>query len=201
VKILLVDDHDLFIEGIANLLKAQGFNVVGKAKDGIEALEQARSLTPDVILMDISMPRCDGLTATKLIKTELPAIKIVILTMSEQDENLFEALKSGASGYLLKNLNAKDFYASLIGLTEGEPALSPGLTTRIFQNFHQGRNGERISEEKGSELNERQMSILLLVVRGYSYHEIAVALCIAFFEPPPHSGYSLPISLETNGDE
>ena len=98
MRILLVDDHTLFLEGLSNLLKAGGFQVVGIAHDGLEALQLARALHPDSILMDIRMPRCDGIAATRLIKAELPEIKIVMLTTSAEDAGLFEALKCGASG-------------------------------------------------------------------------------------------------------
>src|SRR5512141_708859 len=104
MKILLADDHGLFVEGLSNLLRAGGYTVVGAGRDGLEAVQLARSLHPDVILMDIRMPRCDGLAATRLVQAELPEIKIVMLTTSAEDADLFEALKSGASGYLLKDL-------------------------------------------------------------------------------------------------
>lgn len=96
MKILLVDDHPLFLDGLRNLLAIRGLEVVGTAHDGLEALEKARALKPEVILMDIQMPHLDGLAATRLVKAELPDVKIVMLTMSESDEDLFEAIKSGA---------------------------------------------------------------------------------------------------------
>src|SRR5512146_1711513 len=102
MRILLADDHALFAEALQNLLQARDFQVVGFASNGLEALQLARELHPDMILMDLRMPVCDGLEATRLIKMELPDIKIVILTASDDHEDLFEALKSGASGYLLK---------------------------------------------------------------------------------------------------
>ncbi len=98
MKVLLVDDHPLFIDGLKNMLTARGVEVVGKARDGLEALEKARSLSPDLVLMDIQMPRCDGVSATRLIKAERPEIRIVMLTMSAEDEDLFAAIKSGACG-------------------------------------------------------------------------------------------------------
>jgi DNA-binding NarL/FixJ family response regulator len=109
MRVLLVDDHAIFREGLTSLLTAHHIDIVGEAQDGFAAFEQARALRPDVILMDIQMPRCDGLTATRLIKAELPEIKIVMLTMAEDDANLFEAVKSGASGYLFKRANADEF--------------------------------------------------------------------------------------------
>ncbi len=102
MKILLVDDHPFFLEGLKALLTVRGFNVVGTARDGLEALEKARALQPDVILMDIRMPGLDGLAATRLIKAEQPNVKVVVLTMSENDEDVSEALNSGACGCLRK---------------------------------------------------------------------------------------------------
>ena len=119
MKVLLADDHALFKEGLRNLLAARGVEVVGMARDGLEALEQARALRPDVVLMDIQMPRYNGLTATRLIKTELPHIKIVMLTTSASDDDLFEAIKSGAEGYLLKSLDAEHFFELLFGVAQG----------------------------------------------------------------------------------
>ena len=102
MKILLVDDHPLFLDGLKTLLAIRGIEVVGTARDGLEAVEKARALHPEVILMDIQMPHLDGVAATRLIKAEQPDVKIGMLTMSDKDEDLFEAIKSGACGYLLK---------------------------------------------------------------------------------------------------
>src|SRR5512135_2342519 len=135
MRILLVDDSALFREALQNLLTLHGHQVVGTAGDGLEALEQARRLHPDLILMDIDMPRCDGLTATRLIKAEVPDVKIVMLTVSADDEHLFEAIKSGASGYLLKGLRARGFLELLAKVEQGEPPLSPGMAARLLDEF------------------------------------------------------------------
>ena len=108
MKILLVDNHPLFVEGLQYLLEASGIEVTGVARNGSEALEQARELKPDIILMDINMPGHDGLEVLKLIKAEMPAVKTVILTDSEDDEDMYEAVRAGAMGYLLKNLDGKE---------------------------------------------------------------------------------------------
>ena len=125
MKILLVDDHPLFLDGLKNLLTSRGVHVVGCARDGLEALDKARTLRPEVILLDIHMPQLDGLAALRLIKTELPEIKIVMLTMSAEDEDLFEAIKSGACGYLLKTQDTDEFFVLLQDVARGEVALSP----------------------------------------------------------------------------
>src|SRR5512139_269240 len=149
-RVLLVDDHSLFLEGLRNLLVSEGIQVIGLAHDGLEALAQARRLHPEVILMDIQMPRCDGLAATRLIKAEMPEIKIVMLTMSEDEHDLFEAVKSGASGYLLKRLEATEFFSYLTELQAGHPPFSPGLAEKILQEFsHQAARMEINDAEKG----------------------------------------------------
>lgn len=180
MKVLLVDDHLLFLEGIQNLLTARGINVVGTARDGLEALSLARAKRPDVILMDIRMPRCDGLTATRLIKAEMPAIKVVMLTMSEQDDDLFEAIKSGASGYLYKNLSAQAFIDLLPGLAQGEAPLSRGLAAKLLQEF--AHSADRVAdlattaENETKELTDRQKQVLALIAQGLTYRQVGDAL-------------------------
>jgi DNA-binding NarL/FixJ family response regulator len=194
VKVLLVDDHPLFLEGLQNLLTAHGIEVVGTASDGLEALEKARPLRPDVILMDVQMPRCDGLAATRLIKAEMPAVKIVMLTVSEEDEDLFEAIKSGASGYLLKSLDADKFFQLLSGLEQGEAPLSPGLAARILDEFaRQGKNPPAGSETCGrvQGLTPRQVEVLTLVAQGMTYKEVGKALCLSERSIKYHMGQIL----------
>jgi len=193
LRVLLVDDHRLFLEGLRNLLTSEGIEVVGVAHDGLEALAAARHLRPDVILMDIQMPRCDGVAATRLIKAEMPACKIVMLTMSENEQDLFEAVKSGASGYLLKRLDAEEFFAYLAELQAGHPPFSPGLAEKILAEFaHQGARREDHStpaatEAEGSQtkygqegpLSPRQVQILTLVSQGQAYRQVAETIGIA----------------------
>ncbi len=187
MKILIADDHPLFAEGLQNLLQARGLSVAGVARDGLDALHKARALRPDVILMDIHMPRCNGLEATRLIKAEMPEIKIVMLTISEDDENLFEAIKSGASGYLLKELNSRDFFESLAGLQEGQTPFSPGLAARILQEFSRVTAAPaasarpepvegRVTAEPEAALTPRQIEILELVAQGLAYKQVAAQL-------------------------
>jgi len=183
MRVLLVDDHSLFLEGMRNLLLAHDWEVVGVAGDGLEALAQARRLRPDVIFMDIEMPGCDGLTATRLIKAELPEAQIVMLTMHEEDEKLFQAIKSGASGYLLKDMDADAFLKLLNNLEQGEPPLAPGLTARILQEFTCA--GEAVTpapqrdDDSVETLTPRQIEVLTLVAQGMSYRETGEALCLS----------------------
>ena len=186
MKVLLVDDHPLFLEGLRNLLMARGVEVVGTAGDGLEALDKTRTLHPDTILMDVKMPRCDGVAATRLIKAQFPDVKIVILTVFEEDSILFEAIKSGASGYLHKSLDAKEFMEILSSLERGEAPLSPGLSTRILEEFAQqaGRTGSFSSAETDSRdwqpsLTSRQVEILTLVAQGLTYRQIGTTLCLS----------------------
>lgn len=191
MQVLLVDDHTLFLEGLRNLLISEGVQVVGLAHDGLEALAQARRLHPEVILMDVQMPHCDGLAATRLIKAEMPEIKIVILTMSEDEHDLFEAVKSGASGYLLKRLEADDFFTYLAELQAGHPPFSPGLAEKILNEFsrqanwieeegERRRGGDRETRAGGEvKLSTRQVQILTLVARGQTYQQVADTIGIA----------------------
>jgi DNA-binding NarL/FixJ family response regulator len=178
VKILLADDHPLFLDGLRNLLTAKGFEVVGTARDGLEALEQARTARPDLILMDITMPRVDGLAATRLIKAEMPDVKIVVLTMSADDENLFDAIKSGACGYLLKSQETDEIFAHLTDATRGEMVLSPGLAERIVQEFaREQRAKPGISQREPTKaLSVRQRQVLTLVAQGLTYKEVGAKL-------------------------
>ncbi len=178
MRVLLADDHPLFLDGLKNLLSGRGVQVVGTARDGLEALDKARSLRPEVILMDIHMPGCDGLTATRLIQAELPQIKIVMLTMSSEDDDLFEAIKSGACGYLLKTLDTDEFLARLMQVEDGETPLSPGLATRILQHLGRraGEGSAPEAEQRGRPLSPRELEVLRLVAQGSTYKEAGARL-------------------------
>ncbi len=194
-RILLADDHGLFLEGLQNLLQAGGYQVVGTARDGLEALQLARKLHPDVILMDVRMPDCDGLTATRLIQAEMPEIKIVMLTTSTEDQDLFEAIKSGASGYLLKNLEPNQLFDYLRGLSRGEAPLSRELSARLLREF--SSQARTLDEQAvaglpgappGPALSPRQREILALVAAGRSYKEVAATLNLSEHTVKYHVG-------------
>ena len=136
IRVLLVDDHSLFRDGLARILNSQiDFEVIGEATNGLEAIAEAKKLEPDLILMDVTMPVCDGLEATKQIKQELPNVTIVMLTVSDENEKLFEAIRNGAQGYLLKSIRREEMLAMLQGAVRGEAAISPAMAGRMLEEF------------------------------------------------------------------
>ena len=170
IRVLLADDSSLFLSGMASLLTRQGFQVVGTANDGEEAVVQAVHLQPDIILMDIHMPHGGGLEATRLIKQNLPECQIIMLTVSEDEEHLFTAIKNGAAGYLLKNLDSAKLVALLRGLTQGEVPLAPGMATKILQEFARLDDHLQLSEAYNApNLSNYEVNILKMVARGSTY--------------------------------
>jgi len=181
-RILLADDHDLIRQVLANLVDSQpDMEVVGQAGDGLEALSLARDLRPDLIVMDISMPICNGLEATKLIRKQMPDARILILTVHDEDEKLFEAIKAGARGYLLKNSNATTFLQAVRSILAGEAVLPPRLALRLVDEFARLAN-RRMPEELPREtytLTSREQEILNRIATGASDKEIAADLTIS----------------------
>jgi DNA-binding NarL/FixJ family response regulator len=179
LRVLLVDDHILFRKGVASLLAShKDMEVVGEAGDGVEAVVRARETVPDVILMDLSMPKCSGLEATRLIKREMPHVKIIILTVSDDDRDLFAAIKNGADGYLLKNLEPRQLFDMLEGMRRGEAPISGTLAAKILQEFRQPDQSLPRQSEASDELTPREIEVLERVVEGATNKEIAEALVI-----------------------
>lgn len=181
IRVLLVDDHALFRKGVASALALErDLEMVGEATNGQEALTKARELMPDVILMDISMPGMDGLEATRRIKAEVPHVKIIILTVAEEDKSLFDAIKSGAHGYLLKTIEPRPLLETLRGVFRGEAPISRVTASKILGEF--ARQGQRTTTEEASpvgRLSPRECEILELLTKGATNKEIAATLFIS----------------------
>jgi DNA-binding NarL/FixJ family response regulator len=190
MRVLLADDHSLLLEGLQNLLESKGIEVVGTASDGLKAVEAARALKPDVILMDVRMPNCDGIRATRLIKAEMPETKVVVLTTSTEEEDLFEAVKGGANGYLLKSMSGESLVEALRDVQDDIPPFAPGLAARLLSEF------ARVTEPRGGEavhgvgqqpastiplepLTQRQSEVLALVAQGLPYKEVGARVSLA----------------------
>jgi DNA-binding NarL/FixJ family response regulator len=183
MRVLIADDHTIFRDGLRSLLEARGVDVIGEARNGREAVEQAKRLHPDVVLMDLNMPDVDGLAATRLISAEYPDVSVVILTASEEDADLFEAIKSGAQGYLFKNLASDELFRLLDGVARGEPALTPALARKLLGEFSrpQAPAPARTAEDNAMEsLTEREREVLDLLVQGVtSNRDLAERLVVS----------------------
>jgi DNA-binding NarL/FixJ family response regulator len=173
MRVLIVDDHSLFRDGIGSLLQAAGFEVVGGASNGQEAIEAAGALRPDLILMDVSMPELNGIEAARRIKAQLPEVKIVMLTVSDDDRVLIDAVKAGASGYLLKSLDSTEFLSMLEGVQRGESAMQRQTMSRLLDSLSD------FSREPVVELTLRELELLKWVAQGYSNKAIAKEMSIS----------------------
>jgi DNA-binding NarL/FixJ family response regulator len=173
MKIFVADDHSLFRDGIISLLEAGGYDVVGQAGDGVSAVEKVLFLRPDLVLLDINMPSMNGLDALRVIKSSLPGIKVVMLTVSEDDVHLLTAIRSGADGYLLKHLNANEFLEMIRGLEKGEPAIARSVASKLFKHVGQGNT------QPEALLSEREVEVLKLVAAGKSNRDAALSLSVS----------------------
>ncbi|MDQ7028680.1 MAG: response regulator transcription factor [Ardenticatenia bacterium] len=180
IRILLADDHLMFRQGLRRLLEADPeFEVVGEASDGEEACALASELKPDVILMDIHMPRMDGVQATRQIVQQNPDAKIIILSMSRQKEYVVEAIKNGARGYFLKESDVFDLIPAIRAVVQGETILEPNLAQRVLQEFRQSSAKPRRRTELLDVLNDREIQILRGVAHGWTNQEIARRLGVS----------------------
>ncbi|MFQ5409294.1 MAG: response regulator [Anaerolineales bacterium] len=178
IRILLADDHNVLRQGMAQVLEQQSdMTVVAQAANGVEALEMAQKYRPSIALLDINMPEMDGVTAARRIAAALPATGIIILTMYRRDDYVFEAIKAGASGYLLKEAKLDDLLAAIRAVARGEAVLDPAIAGRVLAEFRSGRTGTPPNTK--SDLAERDLEILRLLAQGLSNQEIGNQLQIS----------------------
>ncbi len=179
LRILLADDHVLFRKGIASLLsERKDLEVVGEAGDGCEAERMARDVMPDLILMDVHMPNCNGLEAVRAIRRWNTSAKIIMLTADEDDDMLFDAIKSGAQGYLPKKLTPQQLYEWLEAVSRGEVGLSPSMLAKILSEFQRPEPSAAEGDLMQESLTPRELDVLQQVAGGASNREIAEALSI-----------------------
>jgi DNA-binding NarL/FixJ family response regulator len=181
IRVLLVDDQILFREGLRTLLSVQrDIEVVGEAGDGIEAVHEAVRLKPDVVLMDLQMPQLDGVGATRQLQSECPQSNVVILTTFDDDEYVFEGLRAGALGYLLKDVSSDTLVEAIQGAARGESFLQPSIATKVVAEFSRLTPKAKSPQESMVEpLSEREIQVLQLIAAGASNREIADTLVIA----------------------
>lgn len=178
IKILLVDDHTLFRTGIRLLLQRQtDFEIVGEASDGAEGVKRARQLQPDVVLMDLNMPGLSGLEAMRLIVADMPSTAVLMLTVSEEAEHLGEALRTGAKGYLIKNIEADYLVNAVRRAAAGEPVVSESMTAKLVMQLQHQHNSPAASEKE--KLTPRERETVACLAQGLSNKEIARQLDVA----------------------
>jgi two-component system response regulator NreC len=179
IRVLVVDDHALVREGIKSLLQGIAeIKVIGDAADGLEAIEKARTLRPDIVLMDVAMPRMTGVEATRRIREEMPGVQVVALTIHESEEYLFQMLRAGASGYVLKKAHPSEMLAAIEAAMRQETYLTPSMAKGLVTDYLR-RMGEGSDEGSYQELTDREREVLKLIAEGYTNPEIANLLNIS----------------------
>ncbi|MHB1401506.1 MAG: response regulator [Thiobacillus sp.] len=179
IRILIVDDHTLFRSGIKALLQRQDdFEVVGEAGDGLEGLKRAKTLQPDVVLLDLHMPGISGREAVKLLAEEVPACNVLLLTVSEDAEDLIETIRAGARGYLLKNIETDFLLNAIRSAARGESVVSPQMTGKLMMGVRMGKEGVAQEDDK-EKLSPREKDIIALLAKGVSNKEMAHTLNVA----------------------
>jgi DNA-binding NarL/FixJ family response regulator len=182
IKVLIVDDHTLFRRGIAAVLAIHpDLDVIGEAADGLEAIDMAGKLNPEVILMDLNMPKCSGLEAIQALQAARPDVKVLVLTVSEMEADLFAAIKYGARGYLLKKAEPEELTHAIITIAQGGVIISPMMATKLLSEFKDLSSGlaRTPAKEEESELTPREGDVLQLVAQGATNKEIADSLYIS----------------------
>lgn len=200
IRILLADDHTILREGICSLLEDEpDMQVVGEAEDGITAVKMACQLEPDLVLMDIAMPRLNGLEATRQIKREKPAVNVLILSMHENEEYIRQVLASGAMGYILKDAAARDLLGAIRAVYRGEAVLSPAITRLVIEDYL--RWGDTQPETNQDSLSAREREVLQLIAEGYTNKQIAEILCLSIKTVQAHRANLMQkLDLHDRGD-
>ena len=182
VRVLVVDDHALFRRGIVTVLTNQdNIKVVGEATNGLEAIEKAEELVPDVIVMDLNMPQCSGLEATQALQAKMPQLNILVLTVSDNEADLFSAIKFGATGYILKNTEPEELVQGIYHIAQGGVIISPVMATKLLTEFKDSTAGAqaKVPADEEANLSPREDEVLRLVAQGATNREIADSLFIS----------------------
>lgn len=187
VRVLIADDHDLFRSGLRGLLAQQGVSVVGEASRGDEAVRKVQELAPDVVVMDLNMPVLDGVQATREIAASSPLTRVVVLTVSDEDADVMDAILAGACGYLVKNASIEDLVAGIRAAAKGESLVSPHIAAKVLQLLRAGTaagagaaaGGAQAADAIRTELSDREIEVLKLVAAGLENAEIAARLHIS----------------------
>jgi DNA-binding NarL/FixJ family response regulator len=180
IRVLLADPHALFRRGVRMVLDEEpGIEVVAECADGLDAVDQIAELAPDVVLIDVRMPGISGIEATRRARSLVPNLKVAILTVSEDDEDLFAAVRAGATGYLLKEVSIEELPAAVRAVARGQSLISPAMASRLLIEFN--ALSRRVEEQRGTapRLSDRELEVLRLVARGLSNKDIAAELVIA----------------------
>jgi DNA-binding NarL/FixJ family response regulator len=179
LRVLIVDDHDLFRTGLRNLLEEQGVQIVGEASGGAEAVKIVRDLAPDVVVMDLNMPGMGGVDATRHISSIAPLTRVVMLTISEEDSDVMDAILAGACGYLLKDSSIQDLMAGIRAASRGESLISPNIAAKVLQRVRATSTQPEIANQIRSELSDREIEVLKLIANGKDNAVIAAELHIS----------------------